>query len=388
MDIMRLCGKLPENLEREAYSDKKSVGPCIRQGAVIESLSAAQAHPTRGEGQPGTEEDINLRKGDFGMPLGNWFPDSKGSRGEKSGIAHLVKVKSTAYDSRIAKSSLGKQVMEFLEARLVVQGGEARDGPALGAQPRGKPSNELSTQDLAIPRGEPSQGITHLAANSSFFLEVHLNCHLRIVRSAKTIQPIPMFKQATALLLFSGALVFAQTEKEGEEAKIDYKPPVVEKVIFDESITMLDQERHEYSSNLAIYAANQLISKKASPQSLESARRILALALHLERRNRQALVVNFQLKQGVMPEIKKGDYNPRTFSRLLLARAKLLLRDDNERERLLAHCFVELAAIIDPRNEDAVFAYENQRIDVGDIDWRLLTDAVKDKPSRSPALDQ
>jgi hypothetical protein len=49
---------------------------------------------------------------------------------------------------------------------------------------------------------------------------------------------------------------------------------------------------------------------------------------------------------------------------------------------------VELAAIIDPRNEDAVFAYENQRIDVGDIDWRLLTDAVKDKPSRSPALDQ
>jgi hypothetical protein len=79
-----------------------------------------------------------------------------------------------------------------------------------------------------------------------------------------------MFKQATALLLFSGALVFAQTEKEGKEAKYEYKPPVVEKLIFDESITMLDQERHEYSSNLATYAANQLISKKASPQSLEA----------------------------------------------------------------------------------------------------------------------
>jgi|TARA_B110001454_G_C12579908_1_gene375674 hypothetical protein len=197
-----------------------------------------------------------------------------------------------------------------------------------------------------------------------------------------------MFKQATALLLLSGALGFAQTENEEEEAKFDYKPPMVQKVIFDESITMLDQERHEYSSNLATYAANQLISKKATPEALESARRILALALHLERRNRQALVVNFQLKQGIMPEIKEGDYNPRTFSRLLLARAKLLLRNDNERERLLAHCFVELSALIDPRNADAVFAYENQRIDVGDIDWRLLTDAVKDKPSRAPVPDQ
>jgi hypothetical protein len=278
--------------------------------------------------------------------------------------------------------------MQFQEARLVAQGGEGCDCPALRAEPRGEPSDELSTHDPTIPRGEFRQGITHLAANLSLFLNVHLNCHLRIVRSAKTIQPIPMFKQATALLLFSGALVFAQTEKEGKEAKYEYKPPVVEKLIFDESITMLDQERHEYSSNLATYAANQLISKKASPQSLESARRILALALHLERRNRQALVVNFQLKQGIMPEIKKGDYNPRTFSRLLLARAKLLLRNDNERERLLGHCFVELAAVIDPRNEDAVFAYENQRIDVGDIDWHLLTDAVKDKPSRSAGPDQ
>ncbi len=100
------------------------------------------------------------------------------------------------------------------------------------------------------------------------------------------------------------------------------------------------------------------------------------------------MVVNFQLKQGILPEVKKGDYNPRTFSRLLLSRAKLLERHDNEREKLLARCFVELAALIDPRNEDAVFAYENQRIDSGEIDWRIITDAVKDKPSRSPGKDE
>ena len=35
-------------------------------------------------------------------------------------------------------------------------------------------------------------------------------------------------------------------------------------------------------------------------------------------------------------------------------------------------------------NEDAVFAYELQRIESGDVDWRLVTQAVKDKPSRAP----
>ena len=92
------------------------------------------------------------------------------------------------------------------------------------------------------------------------------------------------------------------------------------------------------------------------------------------------MVVNFQLREGVLPEVKKGDYNPRTFSRLLMARAKLLLKNGNENanESLLGRCFIEMAAHIDPRNEDAVFEYESLRIDSGELDWRLLTDGVKD----------
>ena len=106
-----------------------------------------------------------------------------------------------------------------------------------------------------------------------------------------------------------------------------------------------------------------------------SARRILALSLHLERRNKQAMVVNFQLRQGVIPKVKVGDYNPRTFSRLLMARAKLLLKggDGSKKEKLLARYFIDVAAHIDPRNEDAVFECETQRIDFGDLDWGLLT---------------
>ncbi len=193
-----------------------------------------------------------------------------------------------------------------------------------------------------------------------------------------------MLKQASAFALLSVATIWGQSEK--SSSSFEYQPPLVQKVIFDDSV-MLAQERRNYATNLATYAANLVSSKRASEESLASARRILALAFHLERRNKQAMVVNFQLREGVMPEVKKGDYNPLTFARLLMTRARLLLKDnnDNENEILLARCFIELAAHIDPRNEDAVFEYENQRIDSGELDWRILTDAGKDNPSRDQA---
>lgn len=188
-------------------------------------------------------------------------------------------------------------------------------------------------------------------------------------------------------LLLCGLLVLngnGRAQDEGEQ-KFVYTAPVVQKVLFDDSVGIFEQERKDFASNLAVYAANNTIAKKASEESLEDARRILALALHLDRRNREAMIINGQLRRGVLPEIKKADYNPRSFSRLLLARAKLLRKNNQERQKLLARCFIELAAMIDPRNEDAVFEYENQLIDDGEIDWRLLTEAAKPKPSRSPA---
>jgi len=170
-----------------------------------------------------------------------------------------------------------------------------------------------------------------------------------------------------------------------EEKEFDYKPPMVKKPLFDKELTMFEQERREYARNLALYAANHVPEKKADPASLEQARRVIGLALHLDSRNRPALVVNFQLRKGILPDVKKGDYNARTFSRLLLTRARLLARGDDESGKLLARCFTELAAVIDPRNEDAVYEYEIQRLDFGEVDWRLITEAVEDKPSRSPA---
>lgn len=177
-----------------------------------------------------------------------------------------------------------------------------------------------------------------------------------------------------ALLVLLPAPVLAEPEK-----LFQYLSPVVEKPLFGKAVDMLEQERDEYAGNLAGYAANSVVEREASADSLEMARRILALALHLSPRNKDALVTNFQLKKGVIPRERQGDYSPAVLSRLLLTRGRLLGEKDTHEERLLSRCFVELAAVIDPRNEDAVFAYELQRLDGGDVDWSAITD--------SPAVD-
>jgi len=180
-------------------------------------------------------------------------------------------------------------------------------------------------------------------------------------------------KQASWILLLSLTVVCAQGEK--GVTRGSYKPPVVVESLFGDEV-MLAPERKNYATNLATYVANLVSSSDGSKEVLTSARRILALSLHLERRNKQAMVVNFQLAQGVMPQVKSGDYNARTFSRLLMTRAKLLLKEGKrkEDEMLLARYFIDVAAHIDPRNEDAVFECESQRLDFGELNWAMLTD--------------
>ena len=142
-----------------------------------------------------------------------------------------------------------------------------------------------------------------------------------------------------------------------------YDPPTVVESRFDENLTMLDRERGEYATNLATHAANLLNTEGTDKATLEEARRLLALAMHLSPRNRKVLVVNSQLRRGVMPEKTEGAYSAGVLARLLLTRAELLRREGgNAQNGLLSRCFVELAADLDPRNEDAVYAFELQRI--------------------------
>ena len=149
--------------------------------------------------------------------------------------------------------------------------------------------------------------------------------------------------------------------------------------MFTPDLGMLDSEREEYATNLATVASNGIVSGKASPGSLAIGRRMLALALQLSPRNKRAVVVNFQLSKGVLPEVTESLYSPQVFARLILTRGRLLAKQGGDENQNLARYFIQFAAEIDPKNEDAVYASEVQRLDHGVVDWTLITDPVGTK---------
>lgn len=180
-----------------------------------------------------------------------------------------------------------------------------------------------------------------------------------------------------AMFLFSPLSV-------ADEKKFAWEPLEIKASIFSRDLVMLDAERDEYATNLAAYAASAIAADGASMASVKQGRRILALALHLSPRNRQAIVTQFQLAKGIVPEKAEGDYSPQVFARLLLTRGQLLMQQKEGEDRMLAGYLIQLAAEIDPRNKDAVYASEMIRLDSGVLDWSPLTDPGEEKEDELP----
>ncbi|MCB1131619.1 MAG: hypothetical protein KDN05_10850 [Verrucomicrobiae bacterium] len=155
--------------------------------------------------------------------------------------------------------------------------------------------------------------------------------------------------------------------------KIEWKPIEHPGGRVSRDLGMLDSERDEYATHLASQAANLVVDQKASKEALESARHMLALAFQLSPRNKRAVVVNFQLGKGLLPEKVDGVLGSQAFARLLLTRADLLEKQGGSENTSFARLFVALAAEIDPRNEDAVYASELHRLDHGPVDWNVLS---------------
>ena len=141
---------------------------------------------------------------------------------------------------------------------------------------------------------------------------------------------------------------------------------------------MLDSERDEYATNLAVHAANVVVVNRFSEKSLMEARRLLALAFHLSPRNKKAVVLNYQLGRSIIPEAKPGDYSPEVFARIILTRGQVLLKQPGEQNQIAGRFFIQLAAELDPRNDDAVYASEVQRLDGGALKWETITDVKSD----------
>ena len=184
------------------------------------------------------------------------------------------------------------------------------------------------------------------------------------------IPAMRLFGQVSLFFLFCFAL------KAQEKRAFEFKAPIVRESIFREA-GMNDREKDTYATNLAIYTANEIVRMKANQASLGFARKALALAMHLSPRNKRAVILKFQLERGVMPTILETQYSPKTLATLFVTRAEFLYQQKGNVNRLLARCLIDLAVTIDPRNEDAVYAYEIQKIDLGELAWGPIIDASK-----------
>lgn len=192
--------------------------------------------------------------------------------------------------------------------------------------------------------------------------------------------------------VLSSVLVLACVEAQETGAKpagragdFDWKEPRIGAGLLSDQLAMLDREREEYAENLAAYAANRVAARGASRASLAEARRLLAVSLQLAPRNKRALVLNYQLKRGLLPQPVASEYSGEVLARLLFTRAQILRQQAGMDNRLVARAFIELAAEMDPRNDDAVYASELQRLDQGGVDWDRWTDGKSAAAGTEPA---
>lgn len=168
-----------------------------------------------------------------------------------------------------------------------------------------------------------------------------------------------------------------------EVPKFEWRAPAVGAGVFTDALGLHDREREEYANSLAAEASNGVAVAAGSAESLENARRLVALALHLSPRNRKALVLSFQLSRGVLPEVVDGSYRSEVLAGLLFTRSQALRRQGGPENELAARVFTELAAEFDPRNDDAVFANELLKLDFGPVDWLVFTESKESAPAES-----
>lgn len=185
------------------------------------------------------------------------------------------------------------------------------------------------------------------------------------------ISPMRLIGQAYLGIVLSLGLM-AQ-----EEPSFKFEVPVMKESVFKEGLGLLDRERDEYASALASFAGNYVLEKKASPSSLEFARRALGLSIHLSSRNRRAMVLKHQLGKGIMPKKVEMPYSAKAMAALFVTRAEILFEQKGEKNILLARALIDVAATADPMNEDAVYAFELQKIDYGAFPWEKFTDLPK-----------
>ena len=181
-----------------------------------------------------------------------------------------------------------------------------------------------------------------------------------------------------AVAIFLGGMDSLKADKEN-----GYDEPIVTKALFTgEEIAILAVDRDKLATNIAAFVVNS-IKPDGKAQALNTAKRLIGLALHLNPRNRIAVVANFQFKKGLAPKKVEPDYSPVTLAEVLQNRAVLLARRGGDLNLMLAGYMLAAAVDIDPRNESAIYELEMYRKAVAEIDWTPIVGRVRSGTVRS-----
>ena len=369
-----------DQLPGEADADFEGVGAGGGEQAVVEPSAAAEASAARVEGEAGAQERVDVFDGGL-WQVGGRFADAERAKVELfRRIGHDAEYQVVAVDLRIDPAPFRVLGHQFRHVGFAGQGGKHGEGAQRGM------GGQTVLDRVADGAGWRGGGVAceppHVVAEIGFAAGGSGICHLQWVDFSRCLRVMmPIWQAATVFFLGGMALVHAADPGKPfawESLKVAHS-------LFTAELGMLDSERDEYATSLATQAANEVAAAKASPTSLAGARRMLALALNLSPRNKRSVVLNFQLSKGILPEVAQGSYSPQALARLLLTRSQLLEKQGGEDNKLVARLFVAMAAAMDPKNEDAVYASEVHRLDHGSIDWSALDNPPAKAPDKSPA---
>lgn len=150
--------------------------------------------------------------------------------------------------------------------------------------------------------------------------------------------------------------------------------PEIRHSTFSENLGLMSIEREDMAEQLAGFVINELSALVISGdrEATALAEKLLGLALHLDPRNRSAVVASFQLARGIQPDPVASDYRPDTLSELFLKRSDLLARQEGEENILLGAALLFSAAEMNPKNTEAVFRHEMRRREGQEVDWTRI----------------
>ncbi len=355
-----------DHLERLADTDAQRVRAGDGQRPVVVAFAAAEAATVLVEGESRAEEGVDVLDC-HGRAVCRRFSNAEGAEGQLvPWIRDVPEFDLVATDDGEHPAVVRVLGDERQQVDFVRQCGVGRDGHCCRSCV--EPGADLPADGI-IAAGGMGELLAHGSSQLLFAVGFQRNCHLPRWMLLVWCIAVMHFWQVMAI---SGVLCGLLPAQDAPP-RIDWQPLRVAKSIFPRQMGLMDNEREDYANHLVGIAVQQIVAKKASPESLALGRKMIALALHLSPKNKRAVVANFRLSKGQLPEKLPADLQPSSFSRLLISRAQLLGKVEGEGNLLCARYFFDLAGELDPENEDAVYQSELQRIQNGEVDWAQLT---------------